>query len=201
MKRQSEQVRSMSDREVLLHLYITQFLLLAAAGLMSWWLFDGSSFQRLFRVDVPMIVQYGGGGALVVLALDFLMMRYLPKKWYDDGGINEKIFRTRSIPHLFLLCMLIAFSEELLFRGVIQTSFGLLMASAIFAALHVRYLSKWFLFTTVVLLSFFLGYLYDVTENLWVTIFAHFLIDFVLAVHIRLTYLQGRRHEDWGEQH
>lgn len=201
MKRQSEQVRSMSDREVLLHLYITQFLLLAAAGLMSWWLFDGSSFQRLFRVDVPMIVQYGGGGALVVLALDFLMMRYLPKKWYDDGGINEKIFRTRSIPHLFLLCMLIAFSEELLFRGVIQTSFGLLMASAIFAALHVRYLSKWFLFTTVVLLSFFLGYLYDVTENLWVTIFAHFLIDFVLAVHIRLAYLQGRRHEDWGEQH
>lgn len=137
----------------------------------------------------------------MVLALDFLMMRYLPKKWYDDGGINEKIFRTRSIPHLFLLCMLIAFSEELLFRGVIQTSFGLLMASAIFAALHVRYLSKWFLFTTVVLLSFFLGYLYDVTENLWVTIFAHFLIDFVLAVHIRLAYLQGRRHEDWGEQH
>lgn len=64
MKRQSEQVRSMSDREVLLHLYITQFLLLAAAGLMSWWLFDGSSFQRLFRVDVPMIVQYGGGGRL-----------------------------------------------------------------------------------------------------------------------------------------
>lgn len=92
--------------------------------------------------------------------------------------------------------MLIAFSEELLFRGVIQTHFGLLMASAIFAALHVRYLSKWFLFTMVVLLSFFLGYLYDVTGNLWVTIFAHFLIDFVLAVHIRLDYLQAKHYED-----
>jgi membrane protease YdiL (CAAX protease family) len=196
MKRQSEQIRSMSDREILIHLYITQLLLIGVSFIIGFFLFDWSSFQRLWHVDIPMIVGYGGGSALFVLVVDFLLMRYLPEDWYDDGGINEKIFQTRSIPHIFFLCVLIAFSEELLFRGVIQTHVGLIAASVIFAILHVRYLTKWFLLMMVVLLSFFLGYIYDITGSLWVTIFAHFLIDFVLAVNIRLDYLQAKRQED-----
>jgi uncharacterized protein len=196
MKRQSEQIRSMSDREVLIHLYITQLLLIGVSFIIGFFLFDWSSFQRLWHVDIPMIVGYGGGSALFVLVIDFMLMRYLPEDWYDDGGINEKIFQTRSIPHIFFLCVLIAFSEELLFRGVIQTHVGLIAASVIFAILHVRYLTKWFLLMMVVLLSFFLGYIYDITGSLWVTIFAHFLIDFVLAVNIRLDYLQANRQED-----
>ncbi|WP_027408625.1 CPBP family intramembrane glutamic endopeptidase [Anoxybacteroides tepidamans] len=196
MRRQTEQIQAMNDREVLLHLYITQFLLLAASGCAGVFLFDKLSFQKIWHFDAATVIRYGGGGALAVLVFDFLLMRYVPQEWYDDGGINEKIFQKRSIPHLLLLCALIAFSEELLFRGVIQTHFGLWIASAIFAVLHFRYLAKWLLFATVVLLSFFLGYLYDWTGSLWVTIFAHFLIDFVLAVRIRLDYLQTRHQDD-----
>jgi uncharacterized protein len=133
------------------------------------------------------------------LAIDFLLMRYLPEHWYDDGGINEKIFQNRSIPHIFFLCLLIAFSEELLFRGVIQTHFGLFVASIVFALLHVRYLEKWFLFVMVVLLSFFLGYIYQRTNSLWVTIFAHFLIDFILAIDIRLHYVRNMKQEDGSD--
>ncbi|MCZ0754531.1 CPBP family intramembrane glutamic endopeptidase [Anoxybacillus sp. J5B_2022] len=187
---QREQIQSMSDREVLLHLYVTQLLLLVASALIGAFLLDWTTVRQMWRFDFREVVLYGGGGALFVLALDFLMMRYLPESWYDDGGINEKLFQTRSFPHLIWLCAFIAFSEEWLFRGVLQTHFGLFVASAIFALLHVRYLTKWFLFSMVVLISFFLGYLYDVTGSLWVTIFAHFLIDFVLAVHIRLDYLR-----------
>ncbi|MBA2873253.1 CPBP family intramembrane glutamic endopeptidase [Thermaerobacillus caldiproteolyticus] len=196
MKRQSEQIRAMSDREVLIHLYITQLLLLGIAFIIGLILFDWSSFERLWHIHIPTIVGYGGGSALLVLIVDFLFMRYLPKEWYDDGGVNEKIFQKRSIPHIFLLCLLIAFSEELLFRGVIQTNFGLIAASVIFALLHVRYLAKCFLFIMVMLLSFFLGYIYEITGSLWVTIVSHFLIDFVLAVNIRLDYLQKKRQED-----
>lgn len=196
MNKQSERIAAMSDREVLLHLYVTQVLLLAASAIIGIFVFDGASFRQLWRFDAATVIAYGGGGALAALALDFWLMRSVPKEWYDDGGINEKIFQTRSIPHLLFLCALIAFSEELLFRGVIQTHAGLWIASAIFAVLHVRYLSKWLLFAMVMVLSFFLGYLYEWTGSLWVTIFAHFLIDFVLAVRIRLDYLQTTQQGD-----
>jgi uncharacterized protein len=192
MKHQTELIQSMSDKEVLTHLYITQLLLLFLSLIIGWFFFDWESFQKLWRFSFRELIVYGAGSAFLVLIADFLMMRYLPADWYDDGGINEKIFRSRSIPHLFFLCLLIAFSEEILFRGVIQTNFGLVAASIIFAVLHIRYMTKIVLFAMVILLSFFLGYIYELTDSLWVTIFSHFLIDFVLAVKIRLDYLQSK---------
>lgn len=200
MKRQSEQIRMMSDREVLIHLYVTQLLLMAVSAIAGFFLFDISTFQKIWRFDAATVLMYGGGSAILVLAIDFLAMRYLPEHWYDDGGINEKIFENRSIPHIFFLCLLIAFSEELLFRGIMQTHFGLFVASIIFALLHVRYLEKLFLFTMVVLLSFFLGYIYQLTNSLWVTIFAHFLIDFILALDIRFDHIRNMKQEDGGDR-
>ncbi|OKO95175.1 CAAX amino terminal protease family protein [Geobacillus proteiniphilus] len=191
MKRQSEQIRQMTEREVLFHLYVTQGLLLLAAGGCSLFLFDWAEWRRLWRFDLTDVLLYGAGGAALVLAVDFLAMRYLPDDWHDDGGVNEKIFRGRSIPHLFFLCALIAVTEEWLFRGVVQTHWGLGAASVIFAVLHVRYLEKWFLFLMVVLISLFLGALYEQTGSLWVTVVAHFLIDVVLALHIRLQREEG----------
>ncbi|MEB3752357.1 CPBP family intramembrane glutamic endopeptidase [Geobacillus icigianus] len=186
MKRQSEQIRHMTDREVLFHLYLTQALLLAAAGIASLLLFDGAEWRRLWRFAADDVLIYGVGGAAAVLAVEFWAMRCLPNDWYDDGGVNEKIFRRRSVPHIVFLCALIALAEEWLFRGVVQTHGGLWAASAIFALLHVRYFEKWFLFLLVVLLSLFLGVLYEQTGSLWVPVTAHFLIDVVLALEIRL---------------
>jgi uncharacterized protein len=199
MRRQSEQIRMMGDREVLIHLYFTQLLLIVVSAIIGFFLFDLSTFRKIWHFDVVTVLKYGGGSAMIILAIDFLLMRYLPEHWYDDGGINEKIFQNRSIPHIFFLCLLIAFSEELLFRGVIQTHFGLFIASIVFALLHVRYLEKWFLFVMVVLLSFFLGYIYQRTNSLWVTIFAHFLIDFILAIDIRLHYVRNMKQEDGSD--
>ncbi|HZG60315.1 MAG TPA: CPBP family intramembrane glutamic endopeptidase [Anoxybacillus sp.] len=197
MKRQAELIQAMSDKEVIIHLYLTQLLLLFLSFIIGLFFFDWKSFGQLWQFSFHDVIVYGAGSGLIVLIVNFLLMRYLPENWYDDGGVNEKIFQTRSIPHIFFLCLLIAFSEEILFRGVIQTNFGLVMASIIFAVLHVRYLSKMFLFIVVVLLSFFLGYVYELTHSLWVTIFSHFLIDFVLAVKIRFDYLQSKRKEQY----
>jgi uncharacterized protein len=197
MKRQAELIQTMSDKEVLIHLYMTQLLLLFLSFIIGLFFFDWESFGQLWQFSFYDVIVYGGGSALIVLIVDFLLMHYLPEDWYDDGGVNEKIFQTRSIPHIFFLCLLIAFSEEILFRGVIQTNFGLIMASIIFAVLHVRYLAKMFLFMVVVLLSFFLGYIYELTHSLWVTIFSHFLIDFILAVKIRFDYVQSKRKEQY----
>ena len=84
-----------------------------------------------------------------------------------------------------LIAALVAISEEILFRGVIQTNTGLIISSIIFAVVHYRYLFNWFLFTNIILLSFLIGYIYLVTNNLVVTIVMHFFIDFILGLIIK----------------
>ncbi|MDF0726186.1 type II CAAX endopeptidase family protein [Cytobacillus sp. S13-E01] len=190
--RQADIVNGMKGSQIIFHLYATQFLLLVVSIILGFFLFnDMDSFFMLWTLDLKQILIYGGGSAILVIIIDFLIKRWVAKHVYDDGGINELVFRNRNYFHIFFLCIIIAFAEELLFRGIIQTHFGIVIASVIFALLHVRYLYKWVLFTAVVLLSFLLGYLYLMTNNLLVTFFAHFLIDFVFALKIRKDYLQS----------
>ncbi|HEX7065869.1 MAG TPA: CPBP family intramembrane glutamic endopeptidase [Bacillales bacterium] len=190
---QAEMIRELPDRDLILNLYFTQFLLALAAFAVGWYLFDGwEAFFSLFQWRPISIFFYGGGLAAFVISLDFCLMYWLPEEKYDDGGINERIFSILSVPHILFVALLIAFVEEILFRGVLQANFGLIIASLIFAVLHVRYLRKIVLFVVTVVLSFMLGLLFWYTGNLFVTIFAHFMIDCVLGVMIRLKH-EGAR--------
>jgi membrane protease YdiL (CAAX protease family) len=145
----------------------------------------------LWKVRDHSFLVYGIGVALFVIIVDFTIMEIAPSHLIDDGGINEKLFEKRSIPHILVLTALIAVSEEILFRGVLQTHLGIWIASLVFAILHFRYLSKWLLFTMVVSISFVLGIVYEITDTLHTTILAHFLIDLVFAIQIRLQYIKG----------
>ncbi|GAA3327595.1 hypothetical protein GCM10020331_068170 [Ectobacillus funiculus] len=78
----------------------------------------------------------------MIIIMDYAAMRVFPESWFDDGGINERMFRGLSIPHLLGVTLLIGTCEELLFRGILQTHFGLIAASVMFAVLHVRYIKK-----------------------------------------------------------
>ncbi len=185
IKKQMEIASQMNDEEIVYHLYVTQALIFLIALILSVFLFTPATFFSMWQWDIREILLYGSGCAALVLFVDFLLIQYAPEQWYDDGGINEKLFRSRAVPHIFIMTMVIAFCEELLFRGVIQTHVGLFFASIIFSLLHIRYWRKWLLLLAVVSLSFWIGLIYEWTSNLWVTIFAHFLIDFILALHIR----------------
>ncbi|MFC3882756.1 CPBP family intramembrane glutamic endopeptidase [Bacillus songklensis] len=191
----------MTDRELLLNLYITQALLLFIAIVIGIWQYDHfSSFLAIWQWDVFELFVIGGISGILVVIIDLFLMKILPKDWYDDGGINERIFQYRSTFHLFILCLLISLTEEILFRGVLQAHFGLFWASLIFALVHLRYLSKLFLLVSVMILSFFLGILFWWTHNLCVTIVTHFLIDFLLALNIKRQTKQNQniRGDDGG---
>lgn len=189
-RKQEDIVKELTDKEILFHLYLTQLLLLVISLIIGFFLFENmSSFLSIWKVKQYEILIFGGGTAIIVIIFDIMMMKLLPKSMYDDGGINDRIFQKRSIPHIFLLCLIISVTEEILFRGILQTHFGLYIASIVFALLHVRYLKKWVLLVSVILISFLLGIVYEITNNLWVTIFAHFFIDFVSATKIRIDYL------------
>lgn len=190
-KKQQELLNHMTDRQILLNLIFTQCLLLVLSVLFLFIFYPSIAVvYEWFNWNLRQILLLGGGLAVVVLGLDFILMKILPDHMFDDGGINEKLFQKRTITEIFFLTAFIAIAEELFFRGVLQSTFGLLLASVVFTLLHIRYLSKWPLFLLVTIVSFCLGIVYEWTGNLWVTIFSHFLIDFIFGLQIRYQYIR-----------
>ncbi|ARK30268.1 CPBP family intramembrane glutamic endopeptidase [Halalkalibacter krulwichiae] len=191
MRKQREIVAELTDRQLVLNVYLSQFIMLLLAIILSFFVFDHwIDFLELFQGNLLTVVFLSGAIATVIVMVDLLMERVFPKEWLDDGGINERVFRGLTIPKLFLLCAVVAIAEELLFRAVIQSTFGLIIASSVFALIHIRYLDKPVLFINVCLASFLLGGLFYWTGSITVTIFTHFLIDVILGLIIRNRYLK-----------
>ena len=187
MKRKYNQIiTDLTDKELLYHLYLTQVILLVISLILGAILFDHFSYLQNIDLSDDHILTIGIPAGVLIVIADILLMKWLPASYYDDGGLNERIFKNRHVVHTFVIAFFVAFSEELLFRGIIQTKVGLIMASIIFAIIHYRYLFNWYLFLNIILLSFLIGFIYKWTGNLAVTIMMHFVIDFLLGVYIKL---------------
>jgi uncharacterized protein len=184
-KKYNELILGLSDKELLFHLYLTQLLLLVISFVLGIFLFDHFSFLQTVKFSDGRIWLIGIPAGAAVVLIDIILMKFLPPSFYDDGGLNKRIFKNRSVLHIAWIAFFVAISEELLFRGVIQTKAGLIIASIIFAIIHYRYLFNWFLFSNIVILSFFIGFVYEWTNNLAVTIVMHFTIDFLLGLYIK----------------
>lgn len=183
-KKYNDIVASLTEKELMFHLYMTQIILLVIAFILGIVLFDHFSFIKQIRFQDIKILTIGVPAGIIAVAVDIILMKYLPASYYDDGGLNERIFRNKKVFQVFFIALLVAFSEELLFRGIIQTKVGLILASIIFALIHYRYLFNWFLFVNIISLSFVIGFIYNWTGNLAVTIVMHFIIDFLLGIYI-----------------
>lgn len=194
MNSQKEILASLTDRQLLAQVYLTQGLLLGLSLLIGFFLFDNwHAFFRLFQGELGEMLLIGGGLAFVVIIVDVTLEKLLPAEWLDDGGLNERLFRSLTTPQLLLVCAAVAAAEEIFFRGVLQSAFGLVIASLLFAFVHVRYLPKPWLFGQVVAVSFLLGLTFEWTGNLLITIFAHFLIDVIVGMLIRYRAQTGMR--------
>jgi len=178
------QVDEISDRMLLLNLYITQ-LLTFIIGLV-WLFFQGQNLIHLLSVppDVSFAL-WGAGLAACALLVNFLISQWAPEDVADDGGINERLFRTRPIWHIALIALVVSICEELLFRGAIQHAIGPYWTSILFAAIHVRYLRHWIPTGLVFSISYGLGWIYIQSGTIWAPIVAHFLIDFIMGLIIR----------------
>jgi len=178
-------IDELDDRTLLINLYLTQALTLIIG--LIWVFFQHQNFLSLLsipdnRVDV---LFWGGGLALVAVAADFFLSRFVPDELADDGGINEKIFANRPVWHIAVICLVVGFCEELLFRGAVQHAFGPYWTSIIFAVIHVRYLKHWIPTGLVFCISYALGWVYIKTGTIWAPMFAHFLFDFIMGLMIK----------------
>ncbi len=173
-----------TDRQIIFQLIATQLVLLTIAIIFGIFVFEDRSIIRtIFEWNGEIV--WGIIAGIVIVLIDLVLMKFLPNDYYDDGGVNNRIFGSQSIVNIFVLAFIIAFCEEILFRGMIQTALGIWWASTLFSIVHIRYFGHWYLIVNIILLSFTIGFMYEWTNNLWVTIVAHFIIDFVLGVKIR----------------
>ncbi|WP_338470127.1 CPBP family intramembrane glutamic endopeptidase [Niallia sp. XMNu-256] len=196
-KKYSELMLEVTDKELLKSLYLTQLFLLILSLILGFFLFDDvREFAALFKWDINQIFLWGGSAGVAVFLLDYLLMKLLPSHYYDDGGLNERIFQTRPVVEIAMISGIVSIAEEILFRGVIQTHVGLILSSLIFAFVHFRYLFNKFLFINVIGLSFLIGFIYDRTENLLVTILMHFMIDFLLGCLIKYNFIQSKKQNE-----
>jgi uncharacterized protein len=195
----NELIKSLSDKELLFHLFMTQIILLVVSFILGFIFFDHFSYLNQIRLHDRNILMIGIPAGVAVVILDILLMKWLPVHYYDDGGLNERIFKNRKIFQILIIAAFVAFSEELLFRGIIQTKVGLIFASLIFTMVHYRYLFNWFLFANIVTLSFVIGAIYEWTDNLAVTIMMHFVIDFLLGIYINFRPSKVIEHQEGVE--
>lgn len=184
--KQNELIKQMTDKELKKQVILSQLIFITIGIILSIFLFEEMSDWLLyFNWNPKEIFYYGVISGLIIVGIDLIIMYIFPERYYDDGGINEKLFKNLSIADIFCVTLIIAVSEEILFRGLVQTTFGYVFASVLFALMHIRYLKKPILLISVLLISFYIGYLFELTGNLYVTITSHFTVDFLLGLFIR----------------
>lgn len=158
MNKQDDLIKNMTDKELSKHVFVSQLLLLILGIGFSWVVFPSvNAWLELFKLDLASFMYYGVVPGLIVVVFDVILMLIVSKKYYDDGGINERLFRTKNIGEIFFLVLLVSVSEEILFRGVVQTVFGYVTASGIFVLVHFRYLKKPVLLISIFFVSFYIG--------------------------------------------
>ncbi|CCF14263.1 CAAX amino terminal protease family protein [Brevibacillus laterosporus GI-9] len=175
----------LDDRTLLLNLWLTQGIVLLIALLGSWFLYTKTEFWQLLLTMHPSYLGYAVLLIVLVVASNIIIEKTVPPSWVDDGGMNERIFRSLSIPTTFLLCVAVGISEEWLFRGVIHELIGNAWTSILFTAIHFRYLQKPILIGMVFLTSYLLGILFTWTNSLITVMFVHATINFVLALFLK----------------
>lgn len=193
---QKELIQKISPQDLRKNVLYSQVLFICITIILSFVIFDSMyDWFDLFKWDIKQIMILGVGSGLLIVLVEFILISIIPKHHFDDGGINEKIFKKCSTINIFFLTLIIAISEELLFRGLIQTVFGFWIATILFILMHTRYLLKPVLLILMILMSLFFGLLYEWTDNLAVTISTHFTIDFILGLFIR-SYKWGSKYEE-----
>lgn len=135
------------------------------------------------------------GGSLEILLIMLLSLG-MGILWFQSSGFQ--IFSIaeimRSLGYGLLAFILVGFGEEVVFRGYIQKKLmlsignkgALLISSLIFMAAHILTYGKLLDFIDVALGGAILGYLYILTDSIYLPAAYHFIYDYLQVNIIRL---------------
>lgn len=166
-------------RKNMLRFTLPVAVLLAASGVL-YWLLVYRKYGALVGLRIAEIAGvdflWCGGALLCALFITFVFLRCAPmEKMYDPN--------VRYLADLFSLKFLAvyfipnAFYEELIFRGVLQMTIGLLPAAILFTLVHISYYKKPLMLLETFFQALVLGILFELTGSLWITTLSHMLFN------------------------
>lgn len=94
----------------------------------------------------------------------------------------KAIFLNTKLIDLVLISLMAGFGEEMLFRGVLQTKFGIVAASFIFGLIHC--VSPAYMVVTTIM-GFYIGAFYLLSGNLLIPVHMHFIYDLAALVYLK----------------
>lgn len=137
----------------------------------------------------------------IILILSYFFEEYVPSFQALKWTFAEIIGRC-SVPAVLLLSFLSACGEEILFRGGIQPTLGLIGTSILFGVLHVGpggRISAWSFWA--VLAGFLMGWLFESTQSLYPPILCHFAVNLISMLRLRDLYREIVKHREAAEGH
>ena len=110
--KQADQVKQLKDEELYRALIMTQMLLLLIASVLGFFIFDDiKEFFSLFDFYDSAIILVGIPAGLIVVIYDLISMKYLPQSFFDDGGINKRIFSSLNGRQIVLVVLIVSVVE------------------------------------------------------------------------------------------
>jgi membrane protease YdiL (CAAX protease family) len=94
----------------------------------------------------------------------------------------KAIFSNTGLFDLILISLLAGFAEEMLFRGVLQAKFGIVIASIIFGLIHC--VSPAYVIATTIM-GFYIGILFWLSGSLLVPVQLHFIYDLGALIYVK----------------
>lgn len=127
-------------------------------------------------------------GFFIALLIVWCFLTFLPRqKLYDKNVLefSQSISLWFSLPFFFLN----ALAEEMLFRGALQYQLGILIATLVFTLVHFSYYKKPFMLLQVFAQGLLLAFLYEMSKSLWICVFCHTGINWLLIYLIKKKYI------------
>ncbi len=94
----------------------------------------------------------------------------------------KSMFDSMNMIDLLLISLLAGIGEELLFRGIVQVKFGLIIASVVFGLMHS--ISLAYVIVTIIM-GLYIGGIYQSSGSLLVPVQLHFAYDFAALMYLR----------------
>ena len=92
-----------------------------------------------------------------------------------------------DIPAAIIISAAAGIGEELFFRGLLQTEFGLILSSLLFSLLHFGFAAKEFKFMAFLYfaIGLYFGWLLIIINSLWALSVAHAVYDFIIIIYMK----------------
>ena len=166
-----------SREKVLWMVIIPQIILLVLS--MGWIYFiPQDNISAYFKFSYIIILEgIGIGIGLSTLGYVFYIIIKKTKSLNSTVELFERIlspaFRNLNALDIFLLSFTAGFCEEIFFRGLVLTKFGIILSSIAFGLLHLPGLKFWIYALWAMLSGFILGFLFIWSGTLYLPIVAH----------------------------